>query len=539
MHHRPFKFVDDSSVATAATALYPDRNHDLDPLIPKQNMSAARASFDSGGDSIAGNPAPALAPIGPSPARFAVLFVFCVSTGVSAFMWLQFAPIQPLITDLFGMSAGAVNLLAMTYYAFYLPASLFSVWMMERHGLLATLAVAGATQLICACVKLAGAWNDGALGYGLLMVGQVLAALAQPLILNVVPRISSDWFPEQERNLATAVMTQSNVIGQLVAVLLVPAIVNDAGGLRLMSACLILPCGLALGLTLYFVRDRPATAPSASAAHQWAEQDAEAALSDDVRLSALSRVWRDAKLLAHNFNFNLLNASFSIATGIGWTLLTVQAQLLTPCGYDATRVGNISSALLGLGILTSLGAAPLLERTHAYRAAQVVVMAGCALSAVLVVAANRPDNFAFAFFAWLCMGAFIQPLIPVSLEHAAELTFPITADSSATVLLTCGNLVGLALTFAIGPLLDLPPSAQCSSVINWASGFIVGFMMLGLLLVLPLRADNRRIAAEKAAAVVAAGAGVASTADSSTTASISAGPVANRVKGDRGQVQPL
>jgi hypothetical protein len=36
-----------------------------------------------------------------------------------------------------------------------------------------------------------------------------------------------------------------------------------------------------------------------------------------------------------------------VGSGCAWTLLTVQAQMLEPCGYSTLEVGYSSTALLG------------------------------------------------------------------------------------------------------------------------------------------------------------------------------------------------
>lgn len=63
-----------------------------------------------------------------------------------------------------------------------------------------------------------------------------------------------------------------------------------------------------------------------------------------------------ARCILHIHDFRRLCASFfplrtragfSVGSACAWTLLTVQAQMLEPCGYTTLEVGYSSTALLG------------------------------------------------------------------------------------------------------------------------------------------------------------------------------------------------
>jgi hypothetical protein len=331
----------------------------------------------------------------------------------------------------------------------------------------------------------------------------VLGSVAQPLIVNPVPRLSADWFSEGGRDMATVVATQANIVGQLAGNLLPPVLVTDAASLGLLGLVNTVLCAAVFALTVLFVRDRPDFPPSAAAKGQWearerqeAEAEAEFAelaeagdLGGPTAFSspALRTIWRDTSTLFKSRDFNLLNFGFSNATGIGWTLLTVEAQLLTPCGYDDAVAGDSGAALLALGVVTAVAAAPIMARTRAYCALQKIVMVFCLAATVFVLAVNRPGRPALVVGAWLLLGAGLQPLLPLTLEHAAEMTYPVPADVSSAVLQTGANVIATVQTFAITPLLGMGGAADCSSVVNPASALVLAFMAVGCLATLPVR----------------------------------------------------
>ena len=445
-----------------------------------------------------------------SATRFAVAAVFCASTALSAFFWISLSPIQPLVSTLFDVSALQINTISALFYILYLPGSLLCVWTMERWGLRHTLVIGAILNAACGLTKWAAAFAPNPYAFYLLVGGQVVGALGQPLILNPITRLSCDWFGDKERDVATALGTQANISGQLVAMLVVPALVTDLASLQLVSGAAAIPAVVVAVLTAVVVRNRPPCPPSDTAAAQWRLQDEDAELihgsgggSSDGGGGgggALGVMWRDMQLLFANRNFNLINASFSIVSGMAWSLLTVQSQMLAPCGYSSTVVGASGAALLGLGIVTAMAIAPLLACTRAYAALQRAVGIGCLLSTVAVVFYNRPGDPVGVILSWLLRGAFIQPLLPLSLEHAAEVSYPIEADLSSAVLQTCGNLVAIAQTYALSPLLNMSGSVDCSTVYTPAAAFVLACAAAAALVALPITSDNRRQAAGAKAA---------------------------------------
>lgn len=217
---------------------------------------------------------------------------------------------------------------------------------------------------------------------------------------------------------------------------------------------------------------------------------------------SLRHVASDGAHLLRDRDVMLLTASFSAGIGAAWCLLTVQAQLLTPCGYTAAMAGASGAILLAVGSATSFGLGALMSRARAhYATIQKVAMALATAAVVFALAVNRPGQVGLVFGAWATAGATLQPLLPLSLEHAAEMTHPVSPDTAAALLLSGANIVGAALVLALGPLLQAPVSAACSSVVTPAAGVLLAFMVAGLALTMPIRRSSRRSEAEAAHAM--------------------------------------
>ena len=325
--------------------------------------------------------------------------------------------------------------------------------------------------------------------------------MCQAMCLNLAARLTMDWFPSHERDLATTVATMANVTGQMVFSLLPPLIVHTPAQLGRIMLVQWIPGVVVAALSWRFLAQRPPSPPSASAALQWAEAEAAAVSAKShgpggAGWLAIQTIMHDASMLLSNSNFLLLAAGFSVGSGTVWAVLILEGQLITPCGYSDRLAGAAGAALLGTGVMSAFAVGAIMETTKAYVELQRGVM-GAALAATAgVLAASTPGHALRLVFAYCALGAALQPLLPLTLEHAAEMTFPVPADVSTSVLFTLANIFSGFLVLALTPLLAEPASKTCTSVFTPASGTVLTFMACGVLLTLLVKRDYRRSSCE-------------------------------------------
>jgi cyanate permease len=147
------------------------------------------------------------------------------------------------------------------------------------------------------------------------------------------------------------------------------------------------------------------------------------------------RCWADP-------NFRLVMLCFGLGVSFFNALLTVSEQLTAPCGYSEAQGGVFGGLLVGTGIPAAVFAGVLMDRTHAYRP---MLKCGYLLSlgaAVLFCAAQRPDNAPVLGLSYALLGASMLPLLPITIETCAELTYPVPEVYSSGLLLTAGTQAG-------------------------------------------------------------------------------------------------
>lgn len=422
-------------------------------------------------------------------------------------IWICVAPVQPIASAAWNVDASLINLLTVVFNACYLPASILTTFVSEAYGLRTTLLLGAIAAAVGSIVRALGAaCLTGPRAFYVVFTGQTIVAATQTCLVNLASRLASDWFPDAEIGSATIVATMSNVAGQLAGVLIPPLVVSDATTLAWLIVAQA-PIAVGTALVLWaFIPDRPPTPPSESAAGLWRARDAVAAAARAADASRgflysfgmrVRRVFlkrsADMKVALSSRAFLSLTAGFALCTGLGWTLLSVQAQLLQPCGYSDILIGSSSGALLAVGALVSFGTGPLTRASSTTLArTQKVVVALATAAAVGVLVAVQPDVAPAVVVSWCVFGATIQPLLPLSFEIGAQLTYPADPDVSATLLCVATELVAMALTLAASPLLSMQISVTCGGVLSPFAVLAFGVMLLGTVVTLPLSIINRR-----------------------------------------------
>ena len=291
----------------------------------------------------------------------------------------------------------------------------------------------------------------------------------------------------------------ANVAGQALFSLLPPMLVHSPQTLHRIFLVQLLPNLLATAAAWLLLKERPSHPPSAAAAAQWREAVAVAAEAKGSDWAVFDEVWHDVHALLQHTNFLYLAAGFSVGTGSVWALLILEGQLITPCGYADSVAGAAGAALICVGVASAFSVGAVMEQTKAYLPLQRGTMAAALLATLAVLASARPGHVVSLILAFCALGATLQPLNPLSLEHAAEMTFPTSVEVSSTFLYASANAFAAVLVFVLTPLLALPVSKQCLRTATPAAAVVCASMTAGLALTLLVKQEYRRQAFEAGA----------------------------------------
>lgn len=473
--------------------------------------------------------------------RYVVLLLFCLGNGLNEMMQLTFSPVFAATQAAFGASVVDVTALPTLYLIAFAPAAFALALLRTRLGLRACLLGGVLVQALGAWARFAACAAPAVRGsFYLLAAGQLLAALAQPVFINLPAVLSSTWFAAADRALSTVFATIANPVGNALGSVVPGLLVPDGASPSVAAAALAhitlaqaVVATLVAAAVFAFVDDAPVDAPSAAAAIRRVAARTKSTVSggdvdvDDgldvgpqsgvgagagvallgpstSKLSSpvsLATAWselsRDAISLFRNRNFLFLLLGFSIGLGIFNALLAILGQLLTPCGYTPSVAGIAGGAMLLSGLLTAIFAGFALRATGAFVPALRFGIASAAVGMLGFLLALRPHGEVVLLVASAILGAAAVPLLPLSLENAAEATFPIVEDMSAALLTAAGKLFGVAFVFILQPLAT---SSSCSTVATPVFFFVTSAIVIAATSLFFFQIDYRRVSAEATAA---------------------------------------
>ena len=522
-------------------------------------------------------------------ARWHTLAIFVTQTFSNAFLWISFAPVAELTQRYYGVSVTAVNMLSVIFMILYAPGSYLAMHLITTSGLRRTMVVGALLNAAGSLVRLGSVWavsssssaGGGGAGYAVVLVGQALPGLAQPLFTNVPAKLAADWFSDSQRDVATVIGALGNVLGnfagQVIPTLLVtclaPAIAessasgggDDYGGgdgsssvngsslsaaltaggggggdqegqcpsaqdVSGMEALLLVQAVLTCSSTVWTLccfEGLPPSPPSQSAAKQQADA---AAQRTRASFSARATIEHHAVSLLRNPEFRKLLVGFGVGLAVFNAMLTVLGQLILPLhmtmghgssggggGSDATvaevnaatsDAGLYGGVLIGAGLVGASIVGPVLDATHAYRTALKGGFLLATASLTFLLTQLRPDNQLHLAIGFGMMGFSMMPLLPVALETAVEVSYPVPEEMSATLLMLVGNIGGLGATYLLQYLISREPqyNPHRGTPFSPAAWFLLISVGCSVLVILRFKGKYRRLEAEREAAATAAAA---------------------------------
>lgn len=354
---------------------------------------------------------------------WAVVLSYSAVAGASQLLWLTYAPVTTAAAHHYGVSVTAIGWLANVFPLLYVVLAVPAGLALDRwpRPALATGAVLTA---------LGGVVRLGGDGFGWALAGQLMVAVAQPLVLNAITGVVS-VLPARSRPTGIAVSSAGLFLGMVVALGAGAAV----GGGHLMALATGQAVLGALVAVVFLVVQRRVPAPV----------DVHVAAAE---AAGLRGVWTDPIL-------RRIAVLAFLGFGVFVALITWLQALLEPRGISESAAGAIITVAVAVGAVGSTVLSALLEGRSVevvlLRSALVGAVVGCCL---LAAATGVVLATAGTLLAVLAMLTALPWLLALCERRAAG------SVASATALLwLAGNLGGLAVAVAVGGLVDHPTVA--------------------------------------------------------------------------------
>jgi predicted MFS family arabinose efflux permease len=355
--------------------------------------------------------------------RWGVIATYALVGAANQMLWLTFTPITTPSAHHYGVSSDDIGWLAEIFPLLYVLLAVPAASLLDR-WFRPTLAAGALLTAVGGVLRLGGdtfAWA---------LAGQVLIAVAQPLILNAVTGLASSYLSAASRPLGIAIGSAGIFLGMLLSLALGSAI----GGAHLHTV-LVIDALFGVVTTVAML-----VAFAASPAMH---------VSGDVTgMFGLGTVWREPGIR------RLAMVSF-IGFGLFVALTTWLQTLLKPAGISASAAGWILVGAVVAGVIGSIVLPPAVIRARQdhllFRAASLGTCTACVL---------------FAVWKWVpavavgaaLIGFFMLAALPVILEIAERRAG--SAGTSATALIwLCGNAGGIVIAILVQLVVHQPAVA--------------------------------------------------------------------------------
>ena len=355
---------------------------------------------------------------------WSVIAAYALVCAATQILWLTYAAITTETARRYGVSVSAVGWLAEIFPLLYVALAIPAGILLDRWFRPAL--AAGA-----ALVALGGLVRLGGETFAWAMAGQVMVAVAQPIVLSAVSKLAGEYLPADQRASGIAVGSAGNFVGMLMALLLGPTL----GAHGQLERLLVLEAVLAIipAVALAVVLRRPG--------HKSEEHAA-------IEGSAARALWG---LVPMRTLCGLVFLGFGIFVALATWLQT----LLHPSGVSETAAGALLVGMVIAGILGCAFLPPLVARHRAergfMRATVLVACLGC------VVLGTTPWLGVRAL-ALVVMGVVLIPALPVILTAAEQLAGA-AAGTAGAIVWMAGNLGGLAVALIVQILVHHPLAA--------------------------------------------------------------------------------
>ncbi|XP_052772964.1 solute carrier family 49 member A3-like [Mya arenaria] len=362
--------------------------------------------------------------------RWFMLFIVCFQNVTNAMMWITFAAAADTTVAFFEITPLKVNMLSMVFMIASIPFGFIASWVLDTFGLRASLILS--------------AWLTGLGGllrnlstldivprnhsYTILIIGQSLAAIAQPFIMFTPTKLAALWFPENRRATANMIGSMMNPLGNMLTFIIVPLIVEGPSDIPLALWVVSAPAFfITIVTTLGVRRSSPPTPPSPSAGEE-----------SESFLVGL-------KTLACSKNYLVLNFAFGVGLGLFTALATLLEQILCPRGYSDDFAGLCGALMIVCGVIMSGVAGVYVDKTKRFDEVLKVSFAIATLAGIAFTQVSRlRDQQALVAITLALFGGFGLVIYPISMELAVEVTYPVAEATSSGLCIVSGQVLAIA-----------------------------------------------------------------------------------------------
>uniref|UniRef100_A0AC34R2X3 Major facilitator superfamily (MFS) profile domain-containing protein n=1 Tax=Panagrolaimus sp. JU765 TaxID=591449 RepID=A0AC34R2X3_9BILA len=397
--------------------------------------------------------------------------------------WITFAPIS-YHTKNFYDNSNAPMFYNAVFMVVSIPVGFIAMWTLDKFGVRSGCLLGSFVNLAGNLLRVLGSIPSihPSTRFFIVLLGQTIAAGAQPFILFLPTKLAAFWFPENQRAIANTIGSMSNPLGIAAMYASSSLFVNDSHPdaflllTSFVAAVALIPAVLSLGVTSSI----PPTPASASTA----QDEPSLPFSQGMKRALKSK------------SFLILAVSLGGGVGLFNALYNNLQPALCVKGYSDTFSGIMGALLILSGLFGSALSGIYVDKTKKFEQTMKCCFCVAGLCASSLTISLQHENvewwIALSIFGF---GAFGFAIYPIGLELGVEVTYPVAEATSSGLLIMIGQIQGVIyvfLTFIFTRQASLHEMKiqTCSSstdpndVQNWLYAFIAWNGVIAVLIIL-------------------------------------------------------
>ncbi|EGR34572.1 major facilitator superfamily protein, putative [Ichthyophthirius multifiliis] len=378
----------------------------------------------------------------------------------NAILWITLSPISEQIGFLYNQNQLIVNMSSLVFMLLYIFVNFPSNYVLGlncKNGV-----------LLGAAFTIIGSWIRVLVNksFWYVILGQILGAIGQPFILNAPAKIATEWFIPKQRPAAIAALALINMVGIGIGFLIPSIFVENTKDMQIGKnqvynlmfwEAIIISAGCAPIFILF--KNKPKTPPSHSA--------------NTEKMSFKQSI----PVVFANKDYIILLIAFGCVLGNFSAISTLMNYYLIPYNLNNQQISFCGATFIVSGLIGSTIFSIIIEKTGKYKKILIFSSFFAMLSQGLQIGMILTYNIWYILLGIFFFGFFAIPLIPLSMDFACELTFPVCEAFSSGLIYACGQFVGLVLILISDLVFDLKNKTQ----VIYSNCIGMGFMVLSVL----------------------------------------------------------
>ncbi len=353
------------------------------------------------------------------------MIAFALVVLVTQLLWLSFAPIDTDVARDFHVSKNAIGWLANVFPLVYVLVALPAGLALDR-WFRSTLLLGAALAALGGLVRLV------APTFGWAMAGQLIAACAQPLVLNAITKVATGYLPPAQRAVGIAIGSAAQFLGAIVALVLGPLLEGRHDVTLLLAVEAGIGCAALATLAAGLRRPPTVSGPAAGAGR-----------------AQLRAAWSDSTV-------RWLSGMMFVGVGVFVAVSTYLQPILHHDRISSTAAGLMLAGMLLAGVAGCAITPPIVARRGAQRGYLTTAVVGVAIAMALLSVTHAVTALDFVVIA--VVGFLLLAALPVILE-LTERRMGRGGGVATGILLLMGNLGGLLVAVAVGVVSGIPVAA--------------------------------------------------------------------------------